>query len=80
MLTWPALCTTTAGVCSLRAVFNAHEEPLRRIARKTKVDVAALSRIASGTRPSVSLRTVETLAEYLGLELTVRARRRPTRS
>ncbi len=62
----------------LRNALGAHYEPLREIERATGVNIATLSRIANGTRPSVSLATVEALAEYLGLELKPKRRPRKT--
>jgi transcriptional regulator with XRE-family HTH domain len=54
---------------------SAHTETLREIERQTGINVATLSRIANGTRTSVSLDTIERLADYLGLELRLRKRR-----
>ncbi|MBA3482842.1 MAG: helix-turn-helix transcriptional regulator [Pirellulales bacterium] len=62
----------------LRNALGAHHVPLREIERATGVNIATLSRIANGTRPSVSLATVEALAEYLGLELKPKRRPRKT--
>jgi DNA-binding Xre family transcriptional regulator len=43
--------------------------PLREIERETGVDAATLSRLVTGVRGSVSLSTMQTLCDYLGLEL-----------
>jgi transcriptional regulator with XRE-family HTH domain len=64
---------------TLRKALNDREESMREVARATGVDVATISRIANGTRPSVSLATVETLAGYLRLELKPRSRSRRKR-
>jgi DNA-binding Xre family transcriptional regulator len=54
---------------ALRDALNAKTTPLREIERETGVNVALLSHISRGTRPAVSMDTLETLCEYLGLEL-----------
>lgn len=61
---------------ALREALNARAEPLREIARETGVDVSTLSRIVNGVRTGVSLATLETLADYLKLELKPKAKRR----
>jgi transcriptional regulator with XRE-family HTH domain len=47
-----------------------------RIARDTGIDQAALSRFVHG-QTGLNFTTIETLAEYLGLEIIIRPKRRP---
>ena len=57
----------------------AQTEPLNQIGIKADVDRGMLSRFLSGERPNITIKTIDRLIEYLGLELRpVRSRSKQT--
>jgi len=59
---------------SIKAAIQASDESLNHIAHETGVSVSALSRLMSGER-GLSVESVEAVAEYLGLEISIRPKR-----
>ena len=53
----------------------ASDQSRYRIAQETGIPESALSRLMSGER-GLSVESVETLADYLGLEITIKPKRR----
>ena len=59
---------------TIRAAIEASGETRYRIAKETGIAESQLSRLMSGER-GLSAETIERLADYLGLEIVVRAKR-----
>lgn len=58
----------------LKAAIEASDQSRYRIAKETGIAEAALSRLMSGER-GLSVESVEILADYLGLEITIKPKR-----
>lgn len=56
---------------TLRRAVEQSDETRYRIAKESGINASQLARLVSGER-GLSLETAERLAEYLGLEITVR--------
>lgn len=78
-LTYVMLWFTMFGMSKildeLKAAIGASDQSRYRIAQETGIAEAALSRLMSGER-GLSVESVEILADYLGLEITIRPKRR----
>ena len=62
----------------IRKAIRQSDQTQYRIAEETEISRAALSRLMSGER-GLSVETVEKLANYLGLEIICRPRRRQSK-
>lgn len=60
---------------AIRQAIEASPKSRYRIAEETRISESALSRLISGER-GLSVESVEKLAEYLGLEIVIRPKRR----
>ena len=62
----------------LRDVIKASDKSRYRIAQETDITQGQLSRLMSGKR-GMRIETIETLADYFGLEIIIRPKRRQKR-
>lgn len=60
----------------LKAAIEARDTTLYRIAKDAGVDWGTLQRFLDGTRPSITVATVDKLCDHLGLELRPKKQRR----
>ena len=60
---------------AIKAAINASDQNRHRIAQDTGISESALSRLMSGER-GLSVESVEILADYLGLEISIKPKRR----